>query len=97
MVYPSQTEPNKLTAVPQEMLKPGTEYTVTLPKVQGGYDSEITADTSYTFTTADFKYEFGQPVMEGSTIKVNAKVRIFPAKSGNCCGGIRCFGQTYGI
>ncbi len=81
VVYPSQTEPNKLTAIPQEMLKPGTEYTVTLPKVQGGYDSEITADTSYTFTTADFKYEFGQPIMEDNTIKVNAKSAYISGKN----------------
>lgn len=68
----SRTEPNKVTVAPQEVLKPNTKYTVELPNIQGGYDSEATA-VSYEFTTADFKYEFGTPVIENGTIKVSGK------------------------
>lgn len=68
----SRTEPNKVTVTPQEVLKPNTKYTVELPNIQGGYDSEATA-VSYEFTTADFKYEFGAPVIENGTIKVSGK------------------------
>ena len=72
----NQTEPNKVTVVPQVALEPGTEYKIVMPTLQGGYD-ESTTSASYTFTTAADEFSFAKPVIASDgTITLDAKAYV---------------------
>ncbi len=72
----NQTEPNKVTVVPQVALEPGTEYKIVMPTLQGGYD-ESTTSASYTFTTAADEFSFAKPVIaDDGTITLDAKAYV---------------------
>ena len=72
----NQTEPNKVTVVPQVALEPGTEYKIVMPTLQGGYD-EGTTSASYTFTTAADEFSFAKPVIASDgTITLDAKAYV---------------------
>ena len=72
----NQTEPNKVTVVPQAALEPGTEYKIVMPTLQGGYD-ESTTSASYTFTTAADEFSFAKPVIASDgTITLDAKAYV---------------------
>ncbi len=72
----NQTEPNKVTVVPQAALEPGTEYKIVMPTLQGGYD-ESTTSASYTFTTAADEFSFAKPLIASDgTITLDAKAYV---------------------